>query len=89
MHVGMCGDARGWSTPADRSGSPVVMSTHTATRDGGVLLSPADVARLASVSRATVYRAIERGELRVLHAGRSLRIDPADFRRWLERSNAP
>jgi excisionase family DNA binding protein len=60
------------------------MSTQTATRGGSVLLTPADVARLASVSRATIYREIERGTLRVLHAGRQIRIDPDDFRRWLK-----
>ena len=61
------------------------MSTQTPTRDGGVLLTPADAARLARVSRDTVYREIDRGALRALHVGRLLRINPYDFRRWLER----
>jgi excisionase family DNA binding protein len=56
------------------------MSTETRTLDGEVLLTPADAARLAQVSRDTVYRGIERGELRALHVGRQLRIDPSDFR---------
>jgi excisionase family DNA binding protein len=30
------------------------------------LLSPADVARLAAISRKTVYREIDRGELRAI-----------------------
>jgi hypothetical protein len=30
---------------------------------------------------------IERGELRALHVGRQLRIDPADFASYLERAN--
>jgi putative molybdopterin biosynthesis protein len=60
------------------------MSTQTPTRDGEVLLTPADAARLAQVSRDTIYREIERGELRALHVGRQLRIDPSDFRHWLE-----
>jgi excisionase family DNA binding protein len=60
------------------------MSTQTATRDGTVLLTPADVARLASVSRETIYREIERGELAALRVGRQLRIDPADFAHYLE-----
>jgi putative molybdopterin biosynthesis protein len=60
------------------------MSTQTPTPDGTVLLSPADVARLANVSRETVYREIERGALRARHVGRQLRIDPADFSRYLD-----
>jgi len=52
-----------------------------------VLLSPADAARLASVSRDTIYRAVDGGELPALHVGRLLRIDPYDFRRWLERDD--
>jgi putative molybdopterin biosynthesis protein len=61
------------------------MSTHTPTRDGTVLLTPADAARMAQVSRETIYREIDRGELRARHVGRQLRIDPADFRTYLER----
>jgi putative molybdopterin biosynthesis protein len=49
------------------------------------LLTPAEVARLANVSRKTIYREIDRGELPACHAGRQLRIDPADFDRYLER----
>ncbi len=62
--------------------------TQTPTRDGSVLLTPADAARLAKVSRDTMYREFERGSLRALHVGgRLLRIDPTDFRRWLEGGN--
>jgi excisionase family DNA binding protein len=60
------------------------MSTQTSTRDGSVLLTPADAARLANVSRDTIYREIDRGALPALHAGRLLRIDPTEFRLWLE-----
>jgi excisionase family DNA binding protein len=60
------------------------MSTQTPTRDGTVLLTPADAARVANVSRDTIYREIDRGALRAAHVGRLLRIDPYDFRRWLE-----
>jgi excisionase family DNA binding protein len=61
------------------------MSTQTPTRDGTVLLTPADAARVANVSRDTIYREIERGALPVRHVGRQLRIDPLDFRHYLER----
>jgi excisionase family DNA binding protein len=50
------------------------------------LLSPAEVAEIAGVSRKTIYREVERDELPVRHVGRQLRIDPADFDRYLERS---
>jgi excisionase family DNA binding protein len=60
------------------------MSTQTPTRDGSVPLTPADAARLANVSRDTIYREIDRGALPALHAGRLLRIDPTEFRLWLE-----
>jgi excisionase family DNA binding protein len=36
------------------------------------------------VSVQTVRGEIERGELRARHVGRQLRIDPAEFRRYLE-----
>jgi excisionase family DNA binding protein len=40
---------------------------------------------MAQVSRETIYREIDRGELRARHVGRQLRIDPADFRSYLDR----
>jgi putative molybdopterin biosynthesis protein len=58
----------------------------TATReDTRPLLSPTEAAELANVSRKTVYREIDRGALPALHVGRQLRIDPADFRQYLDR----
>jgi putative molybdopterin biosynthesis protein len=64
------------------------MSTQTPTRDGMVLLTPADAAEMAKVSRDTIYREIDRGELRALHVGRQLRIDPDDFERYRARERA-
>jgi excisionase family DNA binding protein len=58
------------------------MSTQTVTREP--LLSPAEAARLANVSTKPIRRDIDRGALPSLHAGRQIRIDPEDFRRWLE-----
>jgi excisionase family DNA binding protein len=64
------------------------MSTQMPTRDGSVLLSPADAARLANVSRETIYREIDRGELRAGHVGRQLRIRQDDFDAYLDRERA-
>ena len=55
------------------------MSAQTSTRDGIVLLTPADAAQIANVSRDTVYREIARGALPAKRAARQLRIDPIDF----------
>jgi excisionase family DNA binding protein len=60
------------------------MSQTATLYDTGRLLSPAEVAQLANVSRRTVYREIDRGALRVLHVGGQLRIDPDDFREYLD-----
>ena len=60
------------------------MGTQTPTRDGIVLLTPADAARLANVSRDTIYREVQRGALPAKHVGRQLRIEPAEFARYLE-----
>jgi putative molybdopterin biosynthesis protein len=54
--------------------------------DTNPLLSPADVARLAAISRKTVYREIDRGELPAIHVGRQLRIDPTDLNQYLGRT---
>jgi putative molybdopterin biosynthesis protein len=63
--------------------------TQTATQeDKSALLSPAEVARLAAISRKTVYREIDRGELKAVHVGRQLRIDPTDFRLYLDKGGA-
>ena len=59
------------------------MSTQTPTRDGTILLSPADAARLANVSRETIYREIGRGALPALYVGRQLRIDLQEFRSYM------
>jgi putative molybdopterin biosynthesis protein len=62
------------------------MSTQTPTPDGTVLLTPAEVAQLAKVSRESVYREIDRGELKAIHVGRQLRIDPTDLSQYLGRT---
>ena len=64
----------------------VGMSTQTSTPDGTVLLTPTEVAQRAKVSRETVYREIDRGELPAIHVGRQLRIDPTDLNQYLGRA---
>jgi excisionase family DNA binding protein len=65
------------------------MSAQTVTpEDTPSLLSPAEAARLANVSTKTIRREIDRGELAARHVGRQLRIDPADFRAYLDRERA-
>jgi putative molybdopterin biosynthesis protein len=61
----------------------------TATpEDTQPLLTPRDAAEQLAVSLKTIYREIDRGELPALHAGRQIRIDPADLRDYLERGGA-
>jgi putative molybdopterin biosynthesis protein len=62
------------------------MSTQTAQEDTSALLCPGEVARLAAISRRTVYREIDRGELPPIHVGRQLRIDPTDLNQYLGRT---
>jgi len=48
------------------------------------MLSPAEVAELANVSRKTIYREVDRGALPAQHVGRQLRIDPDDLNQYLK-----
>ena len=81
------GHIRATPNPWQAGGKLWGMTTQTPTRGGTVLLTPADAARMAQVSRETIYREIDRGELRARHVGRQLRIDPADFRTYLDWEN--
>jgi excisionase family DNA binding protein len=56
------------------------MNQTATAEDARPMLTPAEIAELANVSRKTVYREIERGSLHALHVGRLLRIDPDEFR---------
>ena len=49
------------------------------------LLSPAEVAAIAGVSRKTIYREVERGELRATRVGHQIRIARGDLDLYLER----
>src|SRR5829696_4479410 len=57
----MARDARRWSGVAERVGSLVGMSMQGSTAATSPLMTPAEVARLAHVSKATIYREISRG----------------------------
>jgi len=48
------------------------------------LLSPADIAYAYKLSRKTIYRAIERGDLRASRIGNRLRLRPEDCQTWLD-----
>jgi excisionase family DNA binding protein len=50
------------------------------------MLSPAEVAELAGLSRTAVYRAIERGELRASRLCGRLRVERSEFEAWKERA---
>ena len=53
------------------------------------LLSPTDVAHAYKLNRKTIYRAIERGELRASRLGNRLRIRPDDCQTWLDSNTVP
>jgi putative molybdopterin biosynthesis protein len=59
------------------------MSLTLTSEDPRPPLRPHDAAEMLSVSRKTVYRLIERGELRAVHVGRAIRIDPSDLAQFL------
>jgi excisionase family DNA binding protein len=48
-------------------------------------ISISEVQQTLSVSRSTVYRLIERGELRCVHIGRAVRISSEDVQAFLRR----
>jgi excisionase family DNA binding protein len=67
--------------------------THTITIPTGravpprclTLLTVQDAANYASVSKQTVRRWIRAGDLRILRAGRQIRIDESDLLAYLQR----
>ena len=60
--------------------------TGKSTRLGEALVTPDEVAEFLGVSRLTVYRKIETGELPARKIGRLVRVAPADVRRMLARA---
>lgn len=49
------------------------------------LISIAEFQHVLHVSRSTIYRLIQRGEVRRVHVGRSVRIPAEDVAAFLER----
>ena len=47
-------------------------------------LAPEDVVRITGLSKSTIYRAIDDGELRAAKIRRRILIRPADFDAWFE-----
>jgi excisionase family DNA binding protein len=67
--------------PPSAYGTPEVPAP--VLRPGERFLTPAEVAALLKVSRATVYGFIERGELRAVRVGLQLRVAPTDVQALL------
>jgi excisionase family DNA binding protein len=54
-------------------------------RETALLLTPEEVAIRCALSRKSVYRAIERGELHAVKLCSRLRLRPADVDAWIDR----
>ena len=55
-------------------------------RTGSDLFSVSELGRHLGVSRWTVYRLVNKGELRAVRVGERLRFRPADVDAYLDRS---
>jgi excisionase family DNA binding protein len=53
-----------------------------------MLISIAEFQEITGVSRSTVYRLIERGDISCVHIGRSVRLHRDDVNVWLEKLSA-
>lgn len=73
------------TSPAARTPSGPVIAPSAELQ----LLSPADVADACRLSRKTIYRAIERGELKASKMGNRLRVSTHDCRSWLDSNTVP
>jgi excisionase family DNA binding protein len=78
--------------PEEEAGAAAVMAAYDACAtegdgDGSRLLKAREVAAAARVSVGSVYRAVERGELRAVRIGRAYRIRERDALRFLGTAN--
>ena len=62
---------------------------YRASRPAPELLTVNELRGVLKVSRGTVYKLVNRGELRAVRVGERLRFRPADVDRYLEREPAP
>lgn len=62
-----------------------MVDTMAQERGGVLLLTIPQVVQTTNLSRATIYRAIARGDLRVVHIGRAVRVPRAALADWLTR----
>lgn len=53
------------------------------------LLTIPEAAQRMKLGRSTRYLLIKAGELPVIRIGRSVRVDPRDINRWIERNRVP
>ncbi len=65
------------------------MAVHDRTIPEISFLTVTEVARIARVSKMTVYREIQNGRLTSVRIGRSFRIQEDDARRWMSAPSDP
>lgn len=68
-------------------GPPPVESADTPA-NAPKLLTARDAAKALAVCEKTLWNLTERGEISAVRIGRSVRYDPADLTRWVERSKS-
>ena len=49
-----------------------------------MLLTAREAAKALTISERYLYTLTQRGEIRAVRAGRTVRYDPADLRAWIE-----
>ena len=49
-----------------------------------MLLTAREAAKAIAISERFLYTLTQRGEIRAVRMGRTVRYDPADLRRWIE-----
>ncbi len=55
---------------------------------GETLMTALEIARMLKISKAKVYRLISQGRIPAVRIGRAVRVIPADFREFAERSHS-
>lgn len=55
----------------------------------GAWITVADVASVLAIGYSKAYELVSRGEIPFLRAGRSIRVQVADFRKWIDAHRLP